>query len=196
MLALVLSACCVSANSAVRYSYVGPDFRGAGYQTALLPDGLTRIEGYFVLDVPLEANLTHATLNPVEYSFTDGLVTLDGSDPDYIALFMSFDTDADGNITKWWVNIKRDYDLDASSIGTPEERHVYLESYGNIGLDSNYADFAAYSSILNGSERVQALAWTTEEPSGVWTATVPIPAAAWLFGSALGILGWMRRGRS
>ena len=29
--------------------------------------------------------------------------------------------------------------------------------------------------------------------SGNLTAPVPIPAAAWLFGSALGLLGWMRR---
>ena len=25
------------------------------------------------------------------------------------------------------------------------------------------------------------------------TATIPIPATAWLFGSALGLLGWLRR---
>ena len=29
---------------------------------------------------------------------------------------------------------------------------------------------------------------------GAWSiAVVPIPAAAWLFGSALGVMGWMRR---
>lgn len=33
--------------------------------------------------------------------------------------------------------------------------------------------------------------------SGMWTASViPIPAAVWLFGSALGLLGWMKGRRS
>ena len=26
-----------------------------------------------------------------------------------------------------------------------------------------------------------------------WVTNVPVPAAVWLFGSALGLLGWMKR---
>jgi hypothetical protein len=37
--------------------------------------------------------------------------------------------------------------------------------------------------------------WVTDNTSGQFagSAAVPVPAAVWLFGSALGMLGWMRR---
>lgn len=36
-------------------------------------------------------------------------------------------------------------------------------------------------------------AWIQKKLSVVATTVVPVPAAVWLFGSALGLLGWMRR---
>lgn len=35
--------------------------------------------------------------------------------------------------------------------------------------------------------------WADQKPMLYQLAPVPVPAAAWLFGSALGVMGWMRR---
>ena len=37
------------------------------------------------------------------------------------------------------------------------------------------------------------VAWIQKKITLVATAVIPVPAAVWLFGSALGLLGWMRR---
>lgn len=56
--------------------------------------------------------------------------------------------------------------------------------YGNTGLGSIYALLSLQSNDLDFSD----------VNSGVYLVTqVPIPAAIWLFGSALGGLGWLRR---
>jgi hypothetical protein len=67
-------------------------------------------------------------------------------------------------------------------------------------LSSDTADGWRFSFIEDGTEGrlitapkdFQEAAWAVHEgnPGG---AVVPVPAAVWLFGSALGLLGWMRR---
>ena len=36
-------------------------------------------------------------------------------------------------------------------------------------------------------------AWIQKKQGGIGISVVPVPAAVWLFGSALGALGWLRR---
>jgi len=49
---------------------------------------------------------------------------------------------------------------------------------------------SVYISLLEPFLGVEAGSFST---SGTATTTIPVPAAAWLFGSALGLLGWVRR---
>jgi hypothetical protein len=60
-----------------------------------------------------------------------------------------------------------------------------IDSYA-IGY--NPGDEAYFASHIAGYD--DALSGNT---SGMFASVVPIPAAVWLFGSALGFLGWMRR---
>jgi hypothetical protein len=64
-----------------------------------------------------------------------------------------------------------------------------------LGLDGVKFELAGTVNALGGD----ALTLTTETANNssyvisLTTAVVPVPAAAWMFGSALGLLGWMRR---
>jgi len=80
------------------------------------------------------------------------------------------------------------------------EELVYLISDGGANLltASSFNFWSEDSSnplSTNGPYRVAAKVQDTGDGqlNSDWITTVPIPPAAWLFGSALGLLGWMRR---
>jgi hypothetical protein len=57
--------------------------------------------------------------------------------------------------------------------------------YGFRNLD--YITFSAYSANNASEEEVSFML------DNIAASVVPIPAAVWLFGSGLGLLGWMRK---
>ena len=69
-----------------------------------------------------------------------------------------------------------------------------LASVGFVAGDFNYLSTPA---DINGpffaAAKVQS---TGDGEQSAWIAAVPVPAAVWLFGSALAGLGWMRRRQS
>ena len=67
---------------------------------------------------------------------------------------------------------------------------------GDIGPAQSIADFSGFTYTDSGGTRTYENGGATTGSIWVFSsnvAAVPVPAAAWLFGSALGLLGWARR---
>ncbi len=75
------------------------------------------------------------------------------------------------------------------------------EMFGLTAGDEGLGGAARHAAVFDGTElSIFADGWSAPGPGSDWSntftldaAVVPIPAAAWLFGSALVGLGWMRR---
>ncbi len=65
----------------------------------------------------------------------------------------------------------------------------------NITTVTNAADTAFLTFTLPEGVSPDDL-WADTSADLVWVTTVPVPPALWLFGSALGLLGWLRRRRA
>ena len=66
----------------------------------------------------------------------------------------------------------------ADTVGWVEDTKMIMQIQNNLS-----------ATTLNNGES----AWIQKKQGGVGLSVVPVPAAVWLFGSALGMLGWMRR---
>jgi len=173
----------------VQYTYTGSAFdatddvlgTGEPYEV-----GVDRITGYFVIDdadmisVGFPGGPTNVNSDVVSWSFDDGASgapfpsNIDDANGTLFAF--AFYTDAGGNILGWKINVYVSSSLrwmnscfDAPSCGDSDD-------------------------VMNRAPTPQYTA--SSSLPGVWSgpsAVVPVPAAAWLFGSALGIIGWLRR---
>ncbi len=192
ILAVTLGLFSVSAFSVpVRYAYTGHPFELVG---AGLPD-VTAISAAIVLpdeilpDTLVDIDFVFGS-NFLEFSITDGVtvVTDDDVSParEDWGGGATLITDDTGAVSEWFFNVVRPVTL------------------GNIGMSTiNFpqnpglivTDELTYCFFVSGSGCTGAGAWVRDNP-GSWTITpipIPIPAGAWLFGSALGLLGWVKR---
>ncbi|MGI9308989.1 MAG: VPLPA-CTERM sorting domain-containing protein [Gammaproteobacteria bacterium] len=134
--------------------------------------------------------LTNISTDVLSYSFTDGRHTLDQSNS---GINISVAVDGSGQITSWLVDI--------FFPGTPPEFNTG-DQYGSIStrnnngpvLDSGYIYECLYGSGFGTCSTFDFDSATISNQPGTWSV-VPIPAAAWLFGSALAGLGWFRSKR-
>jgi hypothetical protein len=62
--------------------------------------------------------------------------------------------------------------------------------FSTPGNDGNPGPFLAAAHVLSTGLLGEDSDWIAPEPPG---GVVPVPAGIWMFGSALGLLGWMRR---
>jgi hypothetical protein len=173
----------------VEYTYTGSVFDSTAdiFGTVEAYEvGVDRISGSFIIDdadmvsLGFPGGQTNVISDVVSWSFDDGASgapwssTINDANGGTLLSF-AFHTDASGNILEWDIFIYRH----------PSNR--WMDWCFNAGscTDSD--------SVMNRAPSPQYTA-STSTP-GVWSAPapIPVPPAVWLFGSALGFLGWMKR---
>jgi hypothetical protein len=165
----------------------------------------------FIVEDALTASTSLGSVNVLSWQITDGTTTLTNETADIsLTCFLSacsdnsihVATDENGNIIEWEFGVSVDStdglivgDLTGMSTirqatsepiiigGTSMDHSAYLAFDDGSGLDSS-------GQIISGAPTTNF----GSAEAGTWTATViPVPAAAWLFISALGLLGFRRK---
>ena len=190
----------------------------SGVSAAILSPGLGDYDGYTILDqvdnAPSVSNLSQSDADG------DGIGdagdrtpahTILFPDPPYTSVFSVEDkTTTAGND----LIIILGYDLLPSFMGMVFEVDLgndasidgyavveFDESMSTITIDSDYLASANwdlnqvgnYEIAIQGVYGYGASPGSLFDTASIEVTAVPVPAAAWLFGSAVGLLGWMRR---
>jgi hypothetical protein len=173
LMALVTLLGLSPASADTIYTYTGNDFTFASspYTTTDM------VTGTIDLSTALGDNFGPATITPVSFTFSDGVQTISNTTSSLVsAKFLSFSTDALGNIIGW------DIDLQTTA-GT-------LLTFNVPGATADGGCEPEGCSVLS-----TTTAASNVGDAGVW-ATTPLPAALPLFATglgALGLLGWRRK---
>ena len=181
-------ACCLlasGAQAATIYQYAGNNFDTitdndppAGTYTTSM-----NVSGSFTVGAPLGMmGLADISASVLSWSFSDGRNTLTESNST-INLF-DIAVGGSGQITAWTIDISEPL---GSNVGD-QRAIIVTNSSGDTGILSECT-----TQNNCGFNQAIDLAAIESQP-GSWTV-IPIPAAVWLFGSALGLLGWLK-GRS
>jgi hypothetical protein len=199
MFTLLLLGSGAANAAAVRYDYLGQEF--TAFDDAPEVDGSyapgMRVSGYFVLSEALSANagVLIEIADMIDFSFSDGRNTITGSQTNLpTSIFLL--TDSNGEITSWDINLSTSFSqpepdgLQSWQIWT--RTNFDGSSSTDMGMTSECAGPIGDSGPCLSSYDDSAIIF--QGTPGTWTATaVPIPAAFWLFSSALAGLGWLRR---
>jgi len=186
-------------HAAVVYTYTGNAYddvyNDSPASGSVSPyDTSMRITGTLVLTEELGSGLNFwGDFEVLSYSFSDGVNILTNENSS-INIFEII-ADEQGDFL-YWDNIKFSYSEDAAN-GSARIVQVIETSnpwaYGS-SLDRAYnfecLEYSGYACHYAHDREA-----SIESSPGTWTkaSVVPIPAAAWLFGSALAGLGWLRR---
>jgi hypothetical protein len=162
-----------------------------------------RITGSFSLANQLASNLLLADISPDLYAFNAGAVSVSSLDADALPLGSStrfqISTNAAGDITDWFFSIQSGVDLNNAVVGD-QRRAVVSSPFGDrgeitlcVGLNLS-GDCGVITTEWGATAFVDRVPgnWAVEE-----IPAIPIPAAVWLFGTALiGLVGFGRLRKS
>lgn len=183
--ACLLSITVTPVVASVIYTYSGNSFDTfsdpSSYTTGMA------VTGTVELAAPLVANLPSSVVAPISFSFSDGINTITSTNAS--DLFIELGTDGLSGINQWNIQVYRaiddgtefgkQYSIFTTFIGVTANDYGRMQicEGGPCGFDS--VTDAGYQLLVHGS----------------WSGSlVPVPAAAWLFGSGLiGLIGFARR---
>jgi hypothetical protein len=164
------------ARAGVIMTYTGNPFTNVGgvYNTS------DRITGTVDLAAPLGANLSTANVNPVSFSFNDGVKT--ETDQNVNSYQFLFSTDAGGNLTGWYIVVD-------NAIG-PGSPVIQVANDLGIVVDEGYYALIG-PSVDYGTNQWSPGTWAIRNTGG----GVPEPASWALMIAGFGALGAALRRR-
>ena len=127
---------------------------------------------------PLSLNLTEQITNPLSFSISDGINTIDKTTAS--SWRVNVGTDENGLIDSWFV----------FAVTGAGDSQWYIETI-NSNLTTLVWDYGRIGAGLTSNHDIASI----RDAPGVWAVSpVPIPAAAWLFVTALiGLVGFGKR---
>ena len=193
----LLTVFTMSANASVVYNYSGNPFTifvdDGGQDYSNFYNSATSLSISIELANELGTSLTNQNVNPVSYSFSDGVkIITDTSGAAFVNNGFQFTTDSSGNIIGWDVFLQWSLDF-----GGPTEETFYMRTHTlSFGPeDRTDEDYCVSSDPFFGCDSFSTVSAYVPDNPGSWSVSaVPIPAAVWLFGSGLlGLVGMARR---
>jgi len=184
LIGIVLLLACGAVHAATTYQYTGNGY--TSITNSEPPAGIyttgMNLSGSFTVLAPLNiATDGDISGSVTAYSFNDGRFTLTNSNSQILDFIVT--VDVTGDIVSW------DILVDDILGATIDE---IVSSLGTVSIgDSTFAGVCP-EAICDRSSPFTKFDTAVANVSGTWSV-VPIPATAWLFSSALGLLGWMRR---
>ena len=158
-----------------------------------------RISGFFSLGSPLAGNLVSDIVSPDSFAFSAGAVSLSSSDPDLSEASFEITTDASGNIVNWYVFASIGGLFSGGPVALGEQ--TKLVEFKGPGSEPAFDNGGIFECTLLDTFGCASFSFDdalVEGQPGNWSSeivsAIPIPAAVWLFGTALvGFIGFSRR---
>ncbi len=172
--------------ASVVYSYSGNNFNV--FSTPTSYDNTMSVTGTVELAAALGNNLVNQSVTPLSFSFSDGVGTL--TDANAVLPLFLFSTDAAGAITSWQVGLA---DMSPLPTGFGASTHqIFSTASASSGIDRGRVVTCNAMPCAIESDYIFDFGQVLNN-AGTWSV-VPVPTAAWLFGSGLlGLIGMSRR---
>jgi hypothetical protein len=168
------------------------DIAGNGSYTTSM-----NVDGSFTVDTSLGGDLNNVDISSeagFTFSFFDGRTTISSSDTASTANRFLISTNSSGEITGWDI----DLGLNEATWTQPGDIRQTIVAFYDGALSNNGGEIIECANVDCdfSPNRDTGSILGVGVPNGEWTV-VPVPAAAWLFGSGLlGLVGMARRKKS
>ena len=168
-------------QAATTYQYVGNPFDAQFGNPAVLPPGISNLTLSMTLAAPLGPNLPIGSVFPSSFVMSDGATTVTEA-TGFLAIF-EVATDHFGVISAWNIFITNPGATNSGDF----VNYITTTDVVTFPFIEDLTQYCDLTCIGGGAAGEMIF-----DSPGNWSV-IPIPAAAWLFGSALGLLGWVRR---